>query len=88
MHVEKGKFGVRKLVCARDRGEKQSAADQQEPGSGRFQERSAGPRPGLWMLQETAPGKSVLQSIRTMRVLVSKAARFSQPLVPAFRIFL
>ena len=46
-HVEEGKFGVRKLVRTRGRGKKQSAADQQKPDNGRFQERSTGPRPGL-----------------------------------------
>ncbi len=36
MYVEEGKFGVRELVCTRDRGEKQSASDRQKPDNGRF----------------------------------------------------
>ncbi len=40
------------------------------------------------MLQKTAPDESALQSIRTMRVLVSKAARISQHFSPAHQDFL
>ena len=74
VHVEEGEFAVRKLVRARDRGTQQLAAEQQKPDNRRFQERSASPRPGIWMLQGTAPEEGALQSVRTIPVLVSKAA--------------
>ena len=73
VHVEEGEFAVRKLVRARDRGAQQLATEQQKPDNRRFQERSTSPRPGIWMLQGTAPEEGALQSVRTTRVLVSKA---------------
>ncbi len=71
--VEEGEFAVRKLVRARDRGTQQLATEQQKPDNRRFQERSTSPRPGIWMLQGTAPEEGALQSVRITRVLVSKA---------------
>jgi len=73
VHVEESEFTVRKLVRARDRGTQQTATEQQKPDNRRFQERSTSPRPGIWMLQGTAPEEGALQSVRTTRVLVSKA---------------
>lgn len=74
MHVEEGEFGVRKLVRACDRGMQQPAPKQQKPDKGRFQKTSASPRPGIWMLQRTAPEEGALQSVRTTLVLVSKVS--------------
>jgi len=73
VHVEEGEFAVRKLVRARDRGAQQLATEQQKPDNRRFQERSTSPRPGIWMLQGTAPEEGAMQSVRTTHVLVSKA---------------
>jgi hypothetical protein len=65
VHIEKGEFGVGKLSRASDRGTQQLATEQQKPDNRRFQERSTSPRPGIWMLQETAPEEGALQSVRT-----------------------
>ena len=83
VHVEKGEFSVRELGRARDRGTQQFATEQYKPNNRRFQERSTSPRPGIWMLQETAPEEGVLQSVGTTRVRCIKSTRASQlpPLV-------
>src|SRR6185295_8822120 len=79
VHVKKGEFGVRKLVRARDRGTQHLATEQQKPDNRRFQERSTSPRPGIWMLQETAPEEGALQSVRTTRCLYQKRRGQSTP---------
>jgi len=72
MHVEKREFGIRKLVRPRGIGQENPAPEQQNPGHRRFQEGPASPRPGIWMLQRTAPGENALRSVKTTSVLVSK----------------
>jgi len=79
VHVEEGEFTVRKFVRTRDRWMQQPATEQQQPDHRRFQERSTSPRPGIWMLQETAPGEDALQSVTTTPALVSKAPRPVNP---------
>ena len=59
--VEEGQFAVRESACMRHRWAEQLATKQQKPDNRCFQERSAGPSPGILMLQRTAPGGSALQ---------------------------
>jgi hypothetical protein len=73
VHVEKGEFGVRKLVRAGNRRQQQPAPEHKQPCNRRFQERSASPRPRIRRLQRTAPEECTLQSVRTTIQLVSKA---------------
>jgi len=72
MHVEKCELGIRKLIRPRGIGQEKPASEQQEPGNRCFQEGPASPRPGIWMLQRTAPGENALQSVEITPVLVSK----------------
>ena len=79
VHVEEGELGVRKLGRARDRGTQNPTAEQQQSDNGRFQECSASPRPGIWMLQRIAPEEGTIQSVRTTLELVSKVSGSVNP---------
>jgi hypothetical protein len=79
MHVEEGEFGVRKLGRACNRGTQKPAAEQYKSDNGRFQEISASPGPGIWMLQGTTPEEGARQSVRITLVLVSKVSGSVNP---------
>ena len=73
VYVEEGEFAVRKFSRASDRRTQYPAAEQQQPDHRCFQESSTSPRPGIRMLQGTAPEEGALQFVRIIRALVSKA---------------
>src|SRR5262245_61448754 len=61
VHVEEGEFAVREFTCMRHRWTEQPATEQQKPDNRCFEERSAGPGPGILMLQRTTPGENALR---------------------------